>query len=112
MRDARLEVTSVGEQSLALRRARKDQEGETAILLNLGNVYRAMEELPKALEHYQQGLELARRLGIIEFEARALSLIASIQYRTGRYQEVLPYAEQAMAEIESHVHALVEELCR
>lgn len=66
------------------------------ITLNLGIVLRAMDNLDDALAMYEEALEIAIQEQLSEYQARAVTLIGSIEYHRERYSQALKWYRHAL----------------
>jgi len=73
-----------------------NQEGDLAIDLgNLGNVYQAQGRYDKAIDHYQQSLEITRRIGDVSTTANNLWNLGLLHEKQGDPATALPLIEEA-----------------
>lgn len=73
---------------------RKDALG--AHLGNLGNVYRNLGEVKKAIEFYEKRIEIAREIGDRHGEGAALGNLGSAYYSLGEVQKAIELYEKAL----------------
>ncbi len=73
-----------------------DREAEGGHLGNLGNVYKQLGELPRAIESHEQVLDIAREIGNRRVEGGALGNLG-IAYRVlGEPRHAIEYLEQSL----------------
>ena len=95
-----------GEQALALEPRRpNDPNNKQPLLLmvelhyNLGQVYAALDQHPKAIELYNLALERAREVRVPQVQAFALGELAWSQFKTGSAQTALETVAQSLASL-------------
>jgi tetratricopeptide (TPR) repeat protein len=65
-------------------------------LNSMGNIYYKQEKLKKALKHYQQALEIDKKIGRKEREAGIMRNIGNIYQIQGKLKEALKHYQQAL----------------
>lgn len=83
-------------QALPYFKERKDYPRAIDVTLNLGLVLRAMDNFDEALEVYEEALDIAIRHQLQAHQARAATLIGSINYHRERYSEALKWYRYAL----------------
>jgi tetratricopeptide (TPR) repeat protein len=74
------------EQALALRRKAGDERGEMATELNIGNVYRRLGDLPRAMAAFNRALALGDRLDTPLMRSNALKALAEVEAQRGNHE--------------------------
>ncbi len=72
------------------------QVDEARTLHNIGAVYSALGEKRRALEHFEQALEMLRRVGDVGGEAATLNNIGGVYSDLGEKRRALEHYEQAL----------------
>lgn len=65
-------------------------------LLNLGNIYRDLEDWNKCESAYMKGIEIAEEHTVIREIGRGYELMASISYMQKKYDDCIKYAQKAI----------------
>ena len=73
-----------------------DVAGESACLMNIGNVYNRLVLYKKALDYYRHSLEIDRRIGDVAGESACLTNIGIVYDSLGQYKEALDYYRQSL----------------
>jgi CHAT domain-containing protein/Tfp pilus assembly protein PilF len=84
------------EHELALRESRGDRAGVARTLGNLGSIYEALGDYPKALEYQERSLKLEEELGNRAGVATALGNLGNIYGRLGDSTKALEYQERSL----------------
>lgn len=74
------------DRALALRRGTGDQRGEMATEMNLGDVYRSMNDLPRATAAFNRALALGDRIDAPLMRSNALRALAEVEAARGNYE--------------------------
>lgn len=74
------------ERALALRRGAGDERGEMATELNLGDVYRRMNDLSRATAAFNRALAIGDRIDAPLMRSNALKALADVEATRGDYQ--------------------------
>ncbi len=82
--------------SLSTARQLKDKDEESYALLNLGNEYRSLGEVRKAIECYDQSLLIAREIGDQRGEAASLSDLGHVYKELGEVSKAIEYYDQSL----------------
>lgn len=90
------EAQRVGEQTLALYRARGNRAGEAQALRELGFLHWSTSDYGTALLYGREALQLNRSLGDVSAEATALHNLAEIYRSLGSPRQALELYEQAL----------------
>ncbi len=85
------------QQSLVIRKAIGDKDGEGNNLHNIASVYDSLEKYPKSLEYYQQSLAISRAIGNKAKEGTTLNGIGKVYRSLEQYPTALKYYQQALA---------------
>lgn len=93
------------QQALAIRREIGDKEGEWASLDYLGELYATRNQLPQALDSYQQALAIIKQLttapssdsSLLTSERIRLNNIGGVYFRMSQYDKALESYQQALA---------------
>lgn len=75
------------DRALALRRESGDTRGEVATELNLGDAYRRLNDLTRAIEAYNRGLAIAERIDAPLLRSNALRKLADVEAARGDFQQ-------------------------
>ncbi|MBS9771827.1 MAG: tetratricopeptide repeat protein, partial [Trichodesmium erythraeum GBRTRLIN201] len=73
-----------------------DQYWDGICLTDLGNVYYSQGEYDKAMEYYQQHLQIARGIGDRSGEGRALGNLGVVYNSQGEYDKAMEYYQQSL----------------
>ncbi|WP_438512159.1 tetratricopeptide repeat protein [Clostridium chrysemydis] len=65
-------------------------------LLNLGNIYRDLEEWDKCESAYMKGIEIAENHSVIREIGRGNELMASMSYMQKKYDDCIKYSQKAI----------------
>ncbi len=84
------------EQSLEIRKAIGDKDGEGTTLSNMGTIALHKGDYEKALSYYEQALEFFRKAGKKSEVGTLLNNISQIYSARGDYEKALSYLEQAL----------------
>lgn len=84
------------ERALALFRREQDRHGEAIVLGHIGNCYKRLGDLPRALDHLQRALAMKRDLGDRLEEGKTLSHLGLVYWEMGDYPRAV---EQLTASI-------------
>ena len=85
-------------ESLPIRRATGDREGEATVLNNIGLVYQSSGELRKALEKYNEALPISRATGVrISLEGPRFNNIGVAYNSLGEAQKALDNFNEALS---------------
>jgi CHAT domain-containing protein/Flp pilus assembly protein TadD len=84
------------EQALPLYRAVGDRQSEAITLNNIGYIYDALGEKPKALEYYNQALPIFRATGDKAGEAMTLNNMGVVYDALGEKPKALEYLNQSL----------------
>lgn len=98
-----LEILERGEQ-LARQGEWNDLESEAKFKENLGQAYDKMGNHLKALQLYQQALQLYKTLGDLDGEAEAVNWIGKVYTRLGDYQKALEHCQRGLATSQTSGH--------
>ncbi|MDE5080310.1 MAG: tetratricopeptide repeat protein, partial [Trichodesmium sp. St18_bin1] len=71
-----------------------DQYWDGICLTHLGNVYYSQGEYDKAMEYYQQSLQIAREIGNRSGEGNALGNLGNVYNSQGKYDKAMEYYQQ------------------
>ena len=82
------------EASLRAAQALRDRQGEGNNLGNLGNAYRNLGQIDKAIEYQEQALKIAREIGDRRGEGADLGNLGSAFYKLGEPRKALDYYNQ------------------
>jgi tetratricopeptide (TPR) repeat protein len=69
---------------------------KSTALGNIGNIYHNLGKPDEALEHYQQALEINRKLGYEQGTAHNLNNLGTLYNELGKHDEALKYQEEAL----------------
>ena len=83
-------------ESLSIRQAIGDREGQGEAVHNLGVIYSTIPEFGKALEYHQQALSIERELGDRRSEASTLNNMGVVYESVGEYQKALQAYDNAL----------------
>lgn len=64
---------------------------------SIGNAYYFVGSYPKAIEHYQQSIETARKIGDRQGEGRVLGNLGLAYERLGNYAQAIEYHQQCLS---------------
>ncbi|MCS6282565.1 MAG: CHAT domain-containing protein, partial [Dolichospermum sp.] len=81
----------------AIRQEIGDRSGIGGSFNNIGFIYDSLGEYPKALEFYQQALDIRKKIGDRSGEANTLNNIGRIYDSLGQYLKALQFYQQALA---------------
>jgi tetratricopeptide (TPR) repeat protein len=70
--------------------------GEATALMNLGELYRRLNNSQQAIEYHQQALPIFQELADRQGEAYALGNLGVAYYQLKQYQKSIEYSEQAL----------------
>ncbi|MEH1894990.1 MAG: tetratricopeptide repeat protein, partial [Nostoc sp.] len=73
----------------------RQRNGEGISLIGLGNAYNLLGQYQRAIEFYQQSLEISREIGDRNGEGHSLSNLGNAYYQCGRTQEGFAASYQA-----------------
>lgn len=86
------------QKGLEIDREMDDKKGIVISLSNIGNIYNEQGNYPKALEYYNESLEMSRGLKKVQnAKAATLSNIGVIHSEQGDYLKSLKYSEESLA---------------
>ena len=85
------------EKALALFREQKDRKGEAITLGLIGNCYKRLGELGRALDFLQRALAMKRELGDRVEEGKTLSHLGLLHWEMGQYPPAIDYLNNAIA---------------
>ena len=85
------------ERALALRRETGDERGEIATELNVGDAYRRMGDLSRAVEAFNRGLAIAERIDAPLLRSNALKALAGVEAARGDFQAAYDHQLQHQA---------------
>jgi tetratricopeptide (TPR) repeat protein len=74
-----------------------NRSGQGAHLGNLGNAYRNLGQMERAIEHYEQALAIARAIGDKRGEGNALGSLGLAYTALGQVERAIEHYEQALA---------------
>ncbi|MBL7183784.1 MAG: tetratricopeptide repeat protein [Anaerolineae bacterium] len=74
-----------------------DRRGEGADLGNLGNAYRALGQVERAIEYYEAALEIAQEIGDRRGEGNRLGNLGNAYRALGQVERAKEYLQQALA---------------
>jgi tetratricopeptide (TPR) repeat protein len=83
--------------ALVATRRLEDRRGEGAHLGNLGNAYRDLGQVARAIEYYQQALAIAREIGDRRGEGADLGSLGNAYRALGLTEQAIEYYQQALA---------------
>lgn len=83
--------------ALEIYQAIGDQNGESRILMGLGNIYNSLGQYPRAEQFYQQFLQIARDLGDRTLEAQGLSALGKVEQNRGQYNRSEQLYQESLA---------------
>jgi tetratricopeptide (TPR) repeat protein len=89
----RIETCELG---LSAAKGTKDRRSEGSWLGNLGNAYRALGQVEKAIGYYEQALEIAREIGDRRGEGNRLGSLGIAYSALGQVEKAIAYQEQAL----------------
>jgi CHAT domain-containing protein/Tfp pilus assembly protein PilF len=89
-------AVSIWQKALLIAKQSNLKEIEATILINIGDVYSSISQLPKALEHYTQALPITRKVKDRIGEARTLTSIGQVYSSIGQQQKALESFTQAL----------------
>ena len=72
-----------------------DYDNELTALESLGNIYNVIKDYVNAKKYYQQYLELAKELDLLQEQSWGLNDIGNIFYNSREYVEALKYYQQS-----------------
>jgi len=72
------------------------KQGIDATANNLGGVYLAWGQHPKAVEYYEKALEIAKNVGDVKGEGHALNNLGNVYNKWGQYRKAVEYYEKAL----------------
>jgi tetratricopeptide (TPR) repeat protein len=75
----------------------KDKHLERVFIGNLGNVYRDLGQVEKAIEYYNQALAISRKIGHRQGEGNALGSLGIAYRLLGKYDKAIDHHNQALA---------------
>ena len=84
------------EQALIVCRSIRDRAYEGIILINLGVVYRNLEQYQKAIDYYQKALVITQEIGSRADEGTILNNLGAIYKNTGEYQKAIEYFQRSL----------------
>ena len=85
------------ERALAMRREAGDERGEIATELNVGDAYRRMGDLPRAVEAFNRGMAIAERIDAPLLRSNALKALAGVEAARGDFQAAYDHQLQHQA---------------
>ena len=80
------EALATFERALALRRQTGDQRGEVATELNLGEAYRRMGDLPRAIDAFNRALSIGEKIDAPLLQSNALKSLADVEAARGDFR--------------------------
>ena len=72
------------------------QANEVSVQKGIGNAYFLLSNYPQALNHWQQSLDLARELGDLPGQWKALNNLGAVYQDQGDYPKSIEYLEQTL----------------
>jgi tetratricopeptide (TPR) repeat protein len=85
------------DRALALRRQTGDERGEVATELNLGEAYRRIGDLPRAVDAFNRALAIAERIDAPLLRSNALKALAGVEAARGDFQAAYNHQLQHQA---------------
>lgn len=96
------------EESLRLSRAEGNLAGEAKCVQNLGAIAEAVGDQQAALRHFQESVNLRRRLGVPSELSVALTGCAAATCKMGDAAAALPYLDEALQIVRTHQDRIME----
>jgi tetratricopeptide (TPR) repeat protein len=74
-----------------------DKKTHSAVLGNLGNAYRNLGQVEKAIEHHQKELAISQEIRDRRMEGNAMGNLASAYYSLGQVEKAIEHHQKALA---------------